>query len=289
VKLALGTVQFGLSYGIANQAGMVPVDAAAAIVRHARSAGMDTLDTAAAYGDSEARLGTIGVADWRVVSKLAPFPESCGDIPGWAVASAHASLARLNVPGLYGLLLHRPDQLLGPGGDRLFGALQQLKADGLVRKIGVSIYDPSELDALWGRYPCDLVQAPFNLLDRRLITSGWLTRLASGGVEVHVRSVFLQGLLLMPRESRPAVFRRWERVWAALDRWLLETGLTPLEACLRDALSVRGIARIVVGVDSLRQLTDILAAADGHTGRIPDELRTDDRDLLNPARWAALA
>ena len=289
MKLALGTVQFGLSYGIANQAGMVPADAAAAIVRHARSAGMDTLDTAAAYGDSEARLGTIGVADWRVVSKLPPFPDPCDDIPGWAVASAHASLARLKVPGLYGLLLHRPDQLLGPGGDRLFDALQQLKADGLVRKIGVSIYDPSELDALWRRFPCDLVQAPFNLLDRRLITSGWLARLAAGDVEVHVRSVFLQGLLLMPRESRPPGFRRWEGVWAALDRWLLEAGLTPLEACLRDALAVREIARIVVGVDSLRHLTDILAAADGHAGRIPDELRTDDRDLLNPARWAALA
>lgn len=289
MKLALGTVQFGLEYGIANREGRVTMDAAASIVRIARLAGMDTLDTAAAYGDSEARLGTIGVADWRVVSKLPPLPEPCDDISGWAVASARASLTRLKVSRVYGLLLHRPDQLLGSGGDRLFDALQQLKAEGLVRKIGISIYDPSELDALWSRFPCDLVQAPFNLLDRRLVTSGWLTRLADEGVELHVRSVFLQGLLLMSSDRREPAFRRWTPLWEGFDRWLAQTGMTPLQACLRDALAVPEIARVIVGVDSLQQLTEILAAADGPADRVPDALRTEDRDLLNPARWGTLA
>jgi aryl-alcohol dehydrogenase-like predicted oxidoreductase len=289
VKLALGTVQFGLEYGIANHAGRVTMDAAASIVRHARAAGMDTLDTAAAYGDSEARLGTIGVADWRVVSKLSPFAESCDDMSGWVTASVRESLTRLKVPELYGLLLHRPDQLLGPGGDRLFDALQQLKAEGLVRKIGVSIYDPSELEALWPRFACDLVQAPFNLLDRRLVTSGWLARLAAEGVELHVRSVFLQGLLLMSSERREPAFRRWTPLWEGFDHWLAETGMTPLEACLRDALSLPEIARVIVGVDSLQQLLEILAASDGPPDPVPDAMRTEDRDLLNPSRWATLA
>jgi aryl-alcohol dehydrogenase-like predicted oxidoreductase len=289
MKLALGTVQFGLEYGIANREGRVTADAAASIVRRARAAGMDTLDTAAAYGDSEARLGTIGVADWRVVSKLPQFPEPCDDISGSAVAAARASLTRLRVPELYGLLLHRPKQLLESGGDRLFDALQQLKAEGLVRKIGVSIYDPSELDALWPRFRCDLVQAPFNLLDRRLITSGWLTRLAAEGVELHVRSVFLQGLLLMSAARREPAFRRWMPLWEGFDRWLAQTGVTPLQACLRDALAVPAIARVIVGVDSLQQLLEILAAADGPADRLPDALRTEDRDLLNPARWGTLA
>jgi aryl-alcohol dehydrogenase-like predicted oxidoreductase len=289
MKLALGTAQFGLEYGIANREGQVTVDAAASIVRIARLAGVDTLDTAAAYGDSEARLGTIGVTDWRVVSKLPPLPEPCDDIPGRVVACARGSLTRLKVPRLYGLLLHRPDQLLGPGGDRLFDALQQLKAEGLVRKIGVSIYDPSELDALWSQFPCDLVQAPFNLLDRRLVTSGWLTRLAAEGVELHVRSVFLQGLLLMSRESRPAAFRRWGPVWANLDRWLDEAGLTPLEACLRDALSIPEVGRVVVGVDAEVHLAEILRAADGSNPEVPAGLSTDDIDLINPARWVAFA
>jgi aryl-alcohol dehydrogenase-like predicted oxidoreductase len=289
MKLALGTVQFGLAYGIANREGQVTTTAAAAIVRCARAAGMDTLDTAAGYGDSEARLGTIGVSDWRVVSKLPPFPEPCDDISEWATATARASLTRLKVPELYGLLLHRPDQLLGPGGDRLFDALQQLKAEGLVRKIGVSIYDPSELDALWPRFRCDLVQAPFNLLDRRLITSGWLTRLAAEGVELHVRSVFLQGLLLMSQDHRPQNFDRWDGLWNEYHQWLYQTRLTPVQACVRYAMSFPEIAAVVVGVDSVDQLTQILQAMDGPLIDIPETIGSDDLDLVNPARWTTFA
>lgn len=289
MKLALGTVQFGLEYGVANREGRVSMEAAAAIVRQARLAGMDTLDTAASYGDSEARLGTIGVADWRVVSKLPAVPDACDDVAAWVASMARESVARLNVPALHGLLLHRPEQLLAPGDERLFRALQQLKWDGVVGKIGVSIYEPSELDAIWGRFPCDIVQAPFNLLDRRLVTSGWLERLAGDGVEVHVRSVFLQGLLLMPSAGRAPAFGRWSSLWEGFDAWIAQGGVTPVEACLRDALTVPGISRVVVGVDSVQQLTEILAAADGPVSPLPDTLRTEDPDLLNPARWGLIA
>lgn len=289
MKLALGTVQFGLEYGVANREGRVSMEAAAAIVRQARLAGMDTLDTAASYGDSEARLGSIGVADWRVVSKLPAVPDACDDVAGWVAAQARASIERLEVPALHGLLLHRPEQLLAPGGERLFRALQQLKSDGVVGKIGVSIYEPVELDAIWSRFPCDMVQAPFNLLDRRLATSGWLERLAGDDVEVHVRSVFLQGLLLMASEGRAPAFGRWSSIWEGFDAWIAQAGVTPVQACLRDVLAVPGISRVIVGVDSVQQLAEILAAADGPAAPLPDALRTDDPDLLHPSRWGRIA
>lgn len=149
MKLALGTAQLGLNYGIANRQGQVSVDEAEeAILRHAQSSGMDTLDTAMAYGDSEQRLGVIGVAGWHVVSKLPAIPDACPDVFRWVATSVQESLQRLQVTSLYGLLLHRPEQLLARDGERLYLALQQLKDDGVVGKIGVSIYDPSELDAL---------------------------------------------------------------------------------------------------------------------------------------------
>jgi aryl-alcohol dehydrogenase-like predicted oxidoreductase len=285
VKLALGTVQFGLEYGIANRTGRVTLEEARAIVQHARSSGIDTLDTAMAYGDSECRLGEIGVTDWRIVSKLPAVPDTCHDVGEWVVSSVHESLRRLRVSRLYGLLLHRPAQLLEPLGSDLYRALQAIKGDGLVEKIGVSIYDPAELDTLCPAYSLDLVQSPFNLLDRRLKTSGWLARLAADGVELHVRSVFLQGLLLMAPAARPPAFRRWAPLWAAYDRWLAETGLSPVEACLRDALSVPEISRVIVGVDSLSQLSANLESAAGPPPAIPDPLQTNDVDLLNPARW----
>jgi len=287
VKLALGTAQFGLDYGIANQGGQVPSAEASAILRHAQSAGMDTLDTAIAYGDSEQRLGEIGIGGWRVVSKLPAIPGVCRDVSRWVESSVRESLERLRVTKLYGLLLHRPGQLLEREGERLYSALQQLKDTGVVEKIGVSIYAPSELDALCGPFRFDLVQAPFNLLDRRLLDTGWLSRLAAQQTEVHVRSVFLQGLLLMPEGRRPPAFDRWAPLWRTLDGWLDQVGMTPLEACLRDALSFPEVGRVVIGVDSLPHLQDILLAAAGPVPRIPDGVRSNDPDLLNPARWTA--
>ena len=288
MKLALGTVQFGLNYGIANQQGQISHDEAKSIMEHVRASGMDTLDTAIAYGDSEMRLGEIGVTDWQVVSKLPAMPAECSDVSQWVVDSVKESMGRLKVEKLQGLLLHRPQQLLEKDGDQLYRALQQLKQDGLVQKIGISIYDPSELDSLCNRYQLDLVQAPFNILDHRLVDTGWLQRLTEQGTELHVRSVFLQGLLLMSPTVRPKKFARWESLWSKYDDWLMQTGLSPLQACLRYALSFSEINKVIIGVDSLNQLKEILQATVGPTPQVPKELQTHDIDLLNPARWAAL-
>lgn len=288
MKLALGTVQFGLNYGIANTAGRMPLPEAAAIVRTAEAHGITTLDTAVGYGDSEARLGEIGVSTWDVVTKLPACPAGCADIGAWVVSTARSSLDRLGCPQLHGLMLHRPGQLLEPGGEDLFAALQQVKADGLARKIGISVYEPAELDVMTARFDIDIVQLPFNVLDDRFARTGWLARLAARGIEVHTRSAFLQGLLLMSPEHRPATFARWHQRWRLYDDWVRSAGVTRLEACLRTALAPAEITRVVVGVDSVAHLTDILRAAEGSVLPPPASLASDDRDLINPANWPSL-
>ena len=288
MKLALGTAQFGLSYGIANRTGQVACAEGAAIVQRARTAGIHTLDTAIAYGDSEQRLGAIGVSDWDIVSKLPDIPDGCADVGGWVAASVRESLNRLGVDRLYGLLLHRPGQLLEGPGAALYRALQSVKDQGLAERIGVSIYDPSELELLTPRFAIDILQAPVNLFDRRLIESGWLARLAGEGVEVHARSVFLQGLLLMPRETRPQKFSRWGALLGAYDAWLDQTGTNPMQACLSYVLGFPEITTVIVGVDSARQLEELIEASAGAAPPAPPELRCRDVDLLNPSRWATL-
>lgn len=287
MKLALGTAQFGLAYGIANTEGQVTAEAAVKILARAREAGMDTIDTAIAYGDSEQRLGEAGVEGWQIVSKLPAVPDGCTDIQAWVAANVDASLARLKVPRLRGLLLHRPGQLLGTNGRQLYQALLQLKDTGKVEKIGISIYDPSELDDLCAQHVFDLVQAPFNVFDRRLATSGWLHRLHAQGVEIHVRSAFLQGLLLSAAGKSPAGFERWEVLWSSWRAWITGAGSNPLSAALGHVLSYPEISRVVVGVDSLGQLNEILACAESAQQRAPETLATADADLLNPARWPA--
>lgn len=284
-RLALGTVQFGLPYGITNQAGQVSREEAAAILNHAWEAGIDTLDTAIAYGESEQRLGEIGVAKWRIVSKLPALQEPCKDVAGWVRESVDASLARLKVSRLSGLLLHRSQQLLSPQGGGLYRELIALKDQGKVEKIGISIYNPEELDALWPHYKIDLVQAPFNVIDRRLATSGWLTRLQQDGVEVHIRSVFLQGLLLVESAKRPAIFSHWQPLWDQWHQWLADQALTPLQGCLGFAMSSPAVDRVIVGVDNLTQLVEILSQARYCGVPAPAGLSSEDLDLVNPSRW----
>jgi aryl-alcohol dehydrogenase-like predicted oxidoreductase len=288
MKLALGTVQFGLNYGVANTAGRVSTEMADAILRTANLSGMDTLDTAIAYGHSESVLGGLGVLGWKVVSKLPAVPEDCSDVAHWVKLQLKESLQRLSLQRMYGLLLHRPGQLLESSGADLYAALQSLKADGLVAKVGVSVYGPAELYALWPKYRLDLVQAPLNILDRSLVDSGWASRLKDSGIEVHTRSSFLQGLLLMPAEKRPDRFNRWSNLWLEWDRWLVATGLTPVQACLRYVNSIDAIDRVVVGVDTVTQLNEIVAAANGVLDSLPVFKPLQDDRLINPACWNQL-
>lgn len=254
----------------------------------ARRRGIDTLDTAIAYGESEVCLGELGVREFRLITKLPAIPAETGDVRKWVHDQISGSFGRLGVDAVYGLLLHRPDQLLSRAGDVLFDTLQELKASGRVKKIGVSIYAPSELDVLISKFRFDLIQAPFNLVDRRLLLSGWLQRLKQEGVEIHIRSVFLQGLLLMEKEAIPRKFSSWAPIWELWHHWLAHNHVSALRACLAYPLQFPEIDRIVVGADGLEQLTQIIdGVPEGSVGDLPD-LNSDDENLINPARWSQL-
>jgi len=287
-RLVLGTVQFGLPYGIANQDGQVTHSDAKTMLQLAEAEGIDMLDTAIAYGESESCLGKAGTQGFKLVTKLPTVPVAHTYINDWICDQVMASLGRLGVGSVYGLLLHRSEQLLGPEGDFLFKALQNLKEAGLVQKIGVSIYTPSELDELIPRYRFDLVQAPFNLIDRRLSTSEWLKRLKQDGTEIHTRSAFLQGLLLMPRLSIPSKFAPWVELWDKWHDWLACHSVTAVQACLAYPLSFPEVDRVVVGADNKSQLKQIIGAG---LDFVPDDfpsLWCEDEALVNPARWSLL-
>jgi len=288
LRLALGTAQIGLSYGVANTSGQISYDEGVHLLEQAWAAGIGTLDTANVYGQSEQRLGEIGVDNWNVVSKLPELPQTCTNVRKWVYEAVTCSLERLKKERLYGLLLHNPQQLLEPWGVELYGAMVELKDQGIVEKIGISIYKPQELDLLLPHFQLDLVQAPFNVLDRRLKTSGWMKRMQQKGIEIHVRSVFLQGLLLMEVEKRPEKFIRWQPLWELWHRWLKEEKLTPVQACLGFVLSHNEINRVVIGVDNTEQLQEIISAAEIRVPTPPHDLIAKDMDLINPSRWDTL-
>ena len=288
MKLALGTVQFGLPYGISNQGGKVIREDVKRILALSRAIGIDTLDTAIAYGDSEACLGAVGIEGFNIITKLPIIPENVVDVGCWVRNQVQASLHRLGVQTAYGLLMHQPQQILGLKGKAVVQALERLKAEGVIQKIGISIYSPTELDPAFEACQIDLVQAPFNLIDQRLNTTGWLQKLHDGGVEVHTRSTFLQGLLLMPSTVIPEKFQPWSELWNTWHDWLAIHPFSAAQACICFVQAFPQIDRMVVGVESVEQLGQLVEAAKKPLDAgFPDISCTDER-LLNPSSWNLL-
>lgn len=285
MKLALGTAQFGSRYGIANRSGQVAPEQVKAILRYASIQGIDLVDTAIAYGNSEDSLGEAGTEAFRVVTKLPAMDPSVVDAGRWVLEQMEQSLQRLRLSQVYGLLLHRSDMLTRIHGTVIAQTLQALKKQGLVQKVGVSIYSPAELDSVLSVCQVDLVQAPFNVIDRRLHSSGWLDRLHSAGIEVHVRSAFLQGLLLLQPDALPTHFAQWKDNFMVWHDWLRQHAISPIQACLGFVGSFPGIDRIVVGVDSLLQLQQLVDAYRAPTAAVWPFVATTDESLINPSSW----
>ena len=290
-SVALGTVQFGKNYGVANNLGRVSQSEVREILRTAAQSGISTLDTAISYGESEAVLGSCGVNNWEIITKLPIIPKDCVNIESFMINEVEGSLSRLRVKSVQGLLLHRPEQLLGGYAGEVVKALRLIKSMGYVKKIGISIYSVTELDELLRLDVCDLIQAPLNILDRQLVESGWSKRIKNLGLELHIRSVFLQGLLLMPINKRPQKFNRWLHIWKQWEYWLDESGLTPFQACLAYVLSVKEVDRLIFGVDSLKQLKELLNAVNTglpKLGVLPEWPNLPDVELINPSYWDKL-
>lgn len=292
-RLALGTVQFGLPYGLLRPATRVADGEVAAILGRAWEAGIDLLDTAAAYGDAERVIGAMRSPHERfsIVSKTLPLnlPRIEGKDVDRVVARVRESLSLMRADCLDGLLVHSADDLLVPGGEDLLAALQDLKREGIVRRLGVSLYEPDTLRALL-HLPLDLVQLPCNIFDQRFEHAGLVDELAARGIEVHARSVYLQGLLLKDASHIPQHLASASESVARLHAAAAAAGLSPAAAALAYVVNLAGVSRVIIGIDSLAMLeTNLAAYADAvafdREMNFP-ALRVVATEIIDPRRWA---
>jgi len=285
-KLSLGTAQFGLNYGIGNRAGKVEYNEVKSIIKSAQSSGVKWLDTAMGYGVSEKVLGAIGVKEWQITTKLPAVPPTCKDVAHWCNWRLNDSFKNLGVEAVYGLLLHQPDQIFSSFGPDLISFLRDARVQGRVKKIGVSIYSPEEISPLLDFFDFEIVQAPISIADRRLLNSGTFKELKANGIELHARSVFLQGLLLMHADKRPDSFSRWKPFFLEWDRWISQQRLSPLEACLSFIAFIDDVDRIIIGVDSGLQLKEVLFLQLTALASLPQWPTIVDTKLIDPREWA---
>jgi len=282
-KIALGTVQFGLDYGISNTRGQIPASQVQEILSFCQQHDINTLDTAAAYGQSEATLGNLLPSfDFRVISKLAP-----GCMPLEVPTQFNQSLDKLKQAKLYGYLIH--DYASYENQPGIWEEIIKLQAAGLIQKAGFSLYYPAQLEKiLKSNLAIQLVQIPFNVLDQRF--AYLLPELASRNVEVHARSIFLQGLFFKTVTGLPAYFSALRPILLELQQ-IAETSGIPLTALLLSFVhSYAAISKLVIGVTSVAELKANLTYVQYTEKLAPyrDTLKSlaiTDENLILPFNW----
>lgn len=286
-RIGLGTVQWGVDYGVASRDGRTPPTEVGRILAAGRAAGLCVLDTAALYGEAESVLGEQDLSALHVVTKTpryahAPITASDADD---LKATLNRSLERLRLPAVHGLLAHHADDLLATGGERLIDAMRALRNADKVARIGVSVYDGIQIEAVLARFTPDIVQLPLNVFDQRLIADGSLARLSALGVEIHVRSVFLQGLLLMSPDTTPAYFAPWREQLHAWHAACAERNVLPQHAALAFVCDRPEVSCSLIGVESLAQLKQSLTGLDAVPPFDAAPFACSDPALLNPVKW----
>lgn len=291
MKIGIGTTQFGMNYGISNCVGKTDKAEVKHILCLAQENGVKVLDTAQSYGDSEEILG--GVLrendEFSIITKISALNVNCICIEQIDLVKKkfYRSLDRLSKNRVYGLMVHHAPDLLLPGGERLVAMMEDLRAQGFVDRIGVSVYGPEIASELFSKYGgLDLIQLPLNVFDQRFIRGNILKELKARGVEIHVRSAFLQGLLLMsPLEMSPYFEAIKEKIWA-YHNFLKSLNVSPLQAALGLCQSVEEADVVLVGVNDHIQLKEIISVSDIRLD--PDDFVdffVSDEAYINPSRW----
>lgn len=291
MRIGLGTVQFGTNYGFFNKIGKTSFDDVKEILAFAEESNIEVLDTASSYGDSEVVLGKVLPTQhsFRIVTKTPAFNTDLITSQDASIlkSTLEFSLTRLHSRHVYGLLVHHVDDLLVPGGRLLIDEMQKLVNSGLVEKIGVSLYTGEQIDRILELFTPDIIQLPVSLFDQRLIESGHLKKLKNKGVEIHARSIFLQGLLLIEPELIPPYFGSMCAHFNLYSHFLEVNNLSRLQAALMFALKMQELDTVLVGVSCIKELKEIVNAIN----TIPDIdsdmtfLAIADEKMINPLFW----
>lgn len=289
-NIIIGTAQFGMNYGITNRKGRVTEQEAKEILDYCKQFNIKTIDAAAGYGKAEEVLGKLAVKDhFAIYSKTLPLHAAAitrQELENVETAFLR-SLTNLKASHVEGVYVHHANDLLVKNSDKLYQLMLAWKQAGLTRKIGVSIYDQLQLQPLIANYDIDVIQLPVNIYDQRLVTSGALDELKKRNIEIHARSIFLQGLLLMDAEQLPSAFSSLIPMQQKLESFLNAHQLTRLEGALQFIVQIKQLDGMLVGVDSLNHMKEIIHAFYNRNKDYIDfqVFQIDDVNIIDPRRW----
>jgi aryl-alcohol dehydrogenase-like predicted oxidoreductase len=271
-KLGIGTVQFGLPYGISNTNGQTSAEEVSKILQVGAEHGVNLLDTASAYGNAETVIGKNDLTKFNLVSKyITPTADNTIE------KQLHSSIYHLQLKNLYGYLAHRPAEILN---DKLqWKILKDFQQKGLVEKVGFSLNTTDELQALLNKeFIPDLIQVPYNYFDNRF--ENLMQQLKERGCEIHTRSAFLQGLFFKDANTLPSFFD----IVKPLIKRVQQQTTNISGALLHFAVAKPFIDKVIIGVENAQQLhinirdLKLGIELDKNTITIPEQ-------ILMPSNW----
>lgn len=284
-KLGLGSSQF-VPGGSTSPRGRSPEAEARDILTIAGRAGLGVFDASGAWGKAETLLGDL-------MPRPVPFRLTIGSVradrgPDFVEGEARASLARLAVERADAIVVPMVSDLFGPHGEAVWTRLRQLRDQGLFKRVGIAVHASDDPVGVARRFRPDMIQAPGSLLDQRLLADGSLERIAGMGVEVQLRSIFLNGLLFLPPDRIPTPLKGASSALSKVRRMIAEGRSDPLQAALGFALSRPEASAVLVNVHSAAELSAVIAAASSPPPDLDwNEMALDDEVALDPRRWAA--
>lgn len=272
-KIGLGSVQFGIPYGVSNKDGQTSPTEVTKILHCANECGITAIDTASAYGNAEEILGANDLSSFKIISKF--MPQDASDSIS---IQFEKSLASLKVDFLYGYLAHRPLSLIDD--PKQWEELLILKQQNKIKKIGFSLNEPSELDMLLnkGMMP-DLIQVPYNYFDNRFKDT--LIDLKAKGCEIHTRSTFLQGLFFTDVNKLPSFF---DQVKKNINELQINLSDNLSGALLKHVLSLDFVDVVIMGVENEKQLKTNLTNINASDYLPPNDFNFSELVLM-PSNW----
>mgnify|MGYP003956137625 FL=1 len=285
MKLAIGTAQFGMQYGLERK--KIKISEIKKIKSFLVKCKILKIDTASNYGNSEKILGDLNFKNFKIISKLKIPKIKTSDIPNWISKEINISLKNIKLKKLYGLLIHDYRDLNGKKGILLINELKKLKKRGIVKKIGISIYNPNELNKVMRIFKPEIIQFPYNVLDQRIETTGWLKKLKSLKIETYARSCFLQGLLLNFKKKNK-IRNNFKLYKSILNKWFVwcsDNNISPVKGCLDFVRSQNKIDYLIIGFNDLNELKEIKKNFDNKKVFIPNIFSTNNINLIDPRKW----
>jgi len=291
-SLVLGTAQLGMPYGISNKTGQPVQNMATTIIKEAWNSSIRDFDTAQGYGTSEQVLGkafnSLGISD--SVNVITKFDPKLDHLNAESLSLAlDKSLQRLGVSSLYGIFLHR-EELLNLWDKGLAEVLNSFVLSGKVKHIGVSVYSPEKAIQALNTDDIDMVQLPTNILDRRFETAGVFRLAEEKRKKIYIRSIFLQGLLLMDIKEIPEKMLFAKPVLEKLESLCQDVGLLRQEIALGYLKAEMKNSKIVFGADNPQHVKENLACwkrglSPSLISRIKGLFNNIGEKILNPALW----